>query len=777
MMYKINFFDNPILLKRSSAAINFISGNLIFHLFLLLIVAWHCLPLHGYRMFNGLDGIRHLILTKNEWEWWPISPYLNFNIFQGMANVFYGFNLNLMPIPLIQNLLRHGHVGITSSYLLYSVQYFIAVYLWARLFCFSKKFSITTAWILTVCALPFLPAAFITPEFQTVPEWIDLLFFSTLLLWCCRQLGRVNGLTTFLCLIGLLAIPYYLVVTSLYFILLVTPIIILSSCYFLIIVDTRAELITKISCYLLALMSVFLLQIFQFLYALVGYSAYNFFSSEMFNPHISFYDVSMLFKYAESHIQSWCVILSIFGAGIALKSEHGHFKKMAILHLILTTLIITLGLLFIYLIRHGWKGSEGGYYEILLWPSYVAFSLYAVYRTAAKIIQKLSTRLEEWLKVYKRTTYSKQLKFFNVGIHITLTPWANDEIFGLLMKMPKISDLNTLLLIIPLAVLLFNHAETSGISHITGGHYPGDPLYPPAETSIIALVRNTISLQQNSEFKGYAATFTPKIKETAGISWFDQAAFDYYVNTSFGNDHRLNGLWYYNIPTLNEYSHLITPPLYLIETRLLSRPIDKPIRTGVAFTVTNINVLSMLGVKFIITNDINNNAMLRKKLFIDKEHGYLYLYELANTNVGNYSPTQYISTHTARKIIALMQEKNFPFQNKVIVSDPLPSGLVPAKNAALHVSKRGVHLTATSDGISTLLLPVQYSHCLTPLFKFSHMHPQFFKLQRADLVNTLVTFSGVLDVTLTFSFGPWPHVKCRLLDIKDMQAMHISLRS
>src|SRR5437870_4628172 len=56
------------------------------------------------------------------------------------------------------------------------------------------------------------------------------------------------------------------------------------------------------------------------------------------------------------------------------------------------------------------------------------------------------------------------------------------------------------------------------------------------------------------------------------VPFVNQHDYDSVVLFFVGNDHRQYGLWYYNIPTLEEVSHTSSPFFYLVLSRLLNPP-------------------------------------------------------------------------------------------------------------------------------------------------------------------------------------------------------------
>jgi hypothetical protein len=84
------------------------------------------------------------------------------------------------------------------------------------------------------------------------------------------------------------------------------------------------------------------------------------------------------------------------------------------------------------------------------------------------------------------------------------------------------------------------------------------------------------------------------------------------------------------------------------------------------------------------------------------------------------------------------------------------------------IFERGaVHVTAASAGTSALLLPVQFSHC----FRLLPEQADGIQVLRANLIHTLILFTGDLDVRLKWEFSFWRNSGCRLRDAEDVRAL------
>jgi hypothetical protein len=297
--------------------------------------------------------------------------------------------------------------------------------------------------------------------------------------------------------------------------------------------------------------------------------------------------------------------------------------------------------------------------------------------------------------------------------------------------------------------------------------------YPPAETPIVALVRKEIALAPGDVFRGRAATFTGlRIEEP--IDWFALHAIDTSLVRQVGNDHRMVGLWYFDIPTLFEYSQFISPAFYALTKSGLARQDDRQMRTVMTLRRVEPRLLRMLGVRHLITDaPVEAPARLRLSVGTDAD-AELYLYELDDVNVGDYSPTRQRRYVRARDMLAALSGPGFAPRAEVVTDIELPSELVGASAARLSVGKGFFRVSARSPGRSVLVLPLEYSHCL----KLESAEPTAqARLFRANLLLTGILFSGTLEATLTYFAGPFRNPGCRIEDARDMETLDIKAAS
>jgi hypothetical protein len=243
-------------------------------------------------------------------------------------------------------------------------------------------------------------------------------------------------------------------------------------------------------------------------------------------------------------------------------------------------------------------------------------------------------------------------------------------------------------------------------------------------------------------------------------------------------------LWRRGVPTLDEYSQLVTPQTFYLQTVLLG---SSPGLNGFGYGLmigpgTNIELilktLQALGVRYILKPSPLIEADKRQVPSVKVPHrphhalpgeepGIWHIYELPDPNIGNYSPTDVVVADSARDVVAILGAKDFDFRRRVVLPSGGPS-LVPARDTRLTVNRGGgFHVSGKSDGISLILLPQQFSHCL-------NASSSDVRIVRADLFWAGVIFSGTIDTDVSFDYGMFSP-GCRRADMADMKRLGIGI--
>jgi hypothetical protein len=693
------------------------------HVLLLIVLSLAVFPFRYGRMFGGLDGSYMRVIARDDWLWRGFGQTLGVNIFEGMGNSFIPQHINLIPAFLLQQLSGFSDPFPTLSYTFFAVELFLAAYLWGRITRLETPACLAGGWLLAVLALPLLKRAFLWPIYQIIPQVTDVLFFSVLFVFCLNEIAQQRGdqIRLFISGAAFIAIPIYLVSTNLILSVVFAPVIGATSLFLAAAAPTRPG---KIICgALLAMVMLFLLAAGPtiFLYAESADTAASFFAKEMFSSN-SLQATSILFQAPAFPAGPLLVVLGLVGIVPAYCQSCAR-RDFVAFQFFLIIGIIGVGAVHTLLSPHS-TVPGATYLELALWPAYCAF-------TGSALVSAVSA-VRAWWPESSRW----KIHFALAERHVPLEVLAGMLLVGFLAR-PDVARSD----------------------------------YPPHETPIVARLRTEIGLKPGSLFRGYVATFTGAAGKTGPVGWLDEHSFDQLVLVPrLGNDHRFIGLWYFHIPTLNEYSEYARPELYAVESRLMTRPGDIEVRNVSTLTVPEIPVLRAFGVRFVITDHVLEGVGLELVTqAIPESEQTLRLYELPNSNLGTYSPTEVRTSTTASEILHTML--HIDFEKTSVTSDTITESLTPVKSSTMTVSSDGVHVQAQTTGVSLLVIPVNFSRCLTA--KFSGSRPQSFSIHRVNLAETGLLFSGNLEVSLQLDERPIGFEHCRILDIDDAKSLQL----
>jgi hypothetical protein len=190
------------------------------------------------------------------------------------------------------------------------------------------------------------------------------------------------------------------------------------------------------------------------------------------------------------------------------------------------------------------------------------------------------------------------------------------------------------------------------------------------------------------------------------------------------------------------------------------------VRTIIALTKPNEQILKLWGVRFLITDFDPSLGTPRVTLPVSGQQS-LRLVELENFNRGQYSPTKVVNAKDFRSALEVMRGPSFDGSRELVTETNIPEGLQAASNVEVKVEKYSLSIRASSSGASILVLPAQFSHCWSVHGEGNAV------LFRADIMQLGVSFEGRLDASLVFRYGPILAGDCRLEDLRDMERLDL----
>jgi hypothetical protein len=309
------------------------------------------------------------------------------------------------------------------------------------------------------------------------------------------------------------------------------------------------------------------------------------------------------------------------------------------------------------------------------------------------------------------------------------------------------------------------------VLHLSYGVRSGAP--PIHDASLRNYLQAHAAIAPDQPFRGYTTTIwedkTDKIKagptEGLGASAVYFNGRPYFLSR-YGETFTETDLWRLDVPTIEEYAEWTSAQAHAFLLRLLAPKGAKMHSNYLRVHMIDTDILRLIGARFVITDAaaLDKPAPVRV-LLSAPDATDVRLFELSDVNLGTYSPRRFEKATTADEIAQRIRENKSQLNEVAVVSEDLPATTAQARNVAVSVSSDGIRVRAQSDGPAHILLPVQFSHCLVVA------NGAAVRLSRANLFQTLMSFSGSVDAQIEFRFGLLVRNACRLRDGADNKAL------
>jgi hypothetical protein len=240
-------------------------------------------------------------------------------------------------------------------------------------------------------------------------------------------------------------------------------------------------------------------------------------------------------------------------------------------------------------------------------------------------------------------------------------------------------------------------------------------------------------------------------------------------------------LWLRGVPTVNEYSQLVTPQALYFVYRVFNQDVLSHLNAFHPFFKHGYSAdywrgLQLFGVRYVagtapLTEYAEGFPLVtlphRPYTPATKEPGTWYVYTLPRPNLGDYSPIEVVRAQSSAEMTAAMAAPDFDFTRQVVLSQAINESLVPAHDMRLVIIRNGLHVSGKSNGTSLVVLPYQFSHCL-------RARDAQVRVVRTNLMMAGLIFSGDLDTDIVFDYGLfWP--ACRRADLVDMRQLDLKI--
>ena len=587
--------------------------------------------------------------------------------------------------------------------------------------------SVAAAWIGLLLAFPYVYPSLGFDFLWGVPGYVPFIALNVAAILLLLDLGRGPRAADAARLIGIGGVVAYEFIQYPNFVLLSLVVLGFFGLVAVFASSSRRERMIKIGCGI-GFAALALIVFGRLMYGLWGFSKATFFWYEFFPRPADLRDQSFLIA-DHSSWPAWLAYgLSLAGALIAAWRGPPMLRTFA-----RGFLLFVLGSLLVVVVtsQGGWKGPRVAYIDIFAYPFYCLFAAYAL-AAAATVFKwpELPTGMVDRREVVG-------------GVVLCVLPWlVLIDYAPPPLERPLVRNLNPF-------------------------------IWPPSETPISKFLAAELALRPGSAFRGRVANIAGSDADPQWISapFINQHNYDGISLFFSGNDHRMYGLWYFGIPTLIELNQFSSPFFHLVNARLLNAPGALDLRAYETQSVVDDRVMALLGVRYLISDKLlPERPPAVQHRFVEGRD--LFVYSVPDTNLAGYSVTQVRRATNAREGIALLADRSLDVRDVAVLTaaDEVPP-LVRASDSRLLVERGGYRIEAASTGVSLLVLPIEYSHCLRPEWSSLAGAPSP-RLLRANLTMAAVLFTGEVKGRLTLRYGPLSS-GCRIEDWREAEALRL----
>ena len=677
-------------------------------------------------VFYRFDGIYLLIAAAMQKVWSASNWYFTTNPLQGIG----GLELpqhNLLDPALWLTAHLPASTGPTTAMTLYALLLAISIFWLASRLGMAPLPTVVAAWLGPLLALPYVYPSLGFDFLWGDPTYIMLIACTTAAIVLFLDLGcgpLIADVGRFFAIAGVCAYAFLQFPNF-------APVSLVVLAFFgvvaLLMAASLRERLLKLAAAIVlgaAAAAIFAGVVF----GLYGFAKPTFFWYEFFPRPGTLRDLSF-FIADHSRWPGWIVYgVSLAGALHAARSGGAAMRPMARGFLA----FIGAGLTLTILVNQGWKGPRIAYIDIFAYPFYCVFAAHG----AAAAIGWVDRRIGRVVG-YGRVEYNR------TGIAVLcLLPWlVLLDYWPAPLERPLVRNFNPY-------------------------------IWPPAETPVSRFLAREIALRPGQPFRGRIASIAGSDFEPEWMSAPLITQHNYDVVNLFlsGNDHRLYGLWYYGIPTLIELNQFSSPFFHLVNARLLNAPGAKDLRSYETQSIVNDRIMALLGVRYLLSNKLlpDRTPVLHHRLVEGQD---LYLYSVPDPNLAGYSVMRIRRATDAQAAINLLADPSLDPRKVAVLTDGVEvPALVPARRSVLVVERGGYRIEADTPGTSLLVLPLEYSHCLSADLATSG--PTQPRLLRANLAMAAILFSGEVKGTLKLRYGPLSS-SCRIEDWREADALRL----
>jgi hypothetical protein len=669
-------------------------------------------------LFWHLDGYSVRQSIEQQFRWLESSMALGLDPLRGPGTLFFPVNFRLLPVISIQQIAFAGQISRVLTYTGYAIEIMLVMCLLARHCGLSVRVGILAGLIIVLLTMPIVwteQSTLMFPLFLLAPFLFDALAFGAAFFVAYGHVGRGSVTRS----VGLSVLCFGITFWAMASMPMPFPMLgpFLGAVVFAYLLTARgAERLAKCSAAVAIVAALYLSGAIEFAYGTVATGALGAFGSEIDNYQFGPWWSSMVHQY--DRFPAGAVMASI-GTLVALAHIRPSIRRTANTGCRVAALLTgTLGVFFLvawslieqveFLSRH-LRYVRLFYFEIVLLPFYALFAAVGLGRGLQLLTRRLS-------------------------------------------KGQLVADTVVALIIVGAVLPRLRSARaTNPWPQLAGA------------TPITVLLKDEIGVDPGSTFRGRVATIFSADSSTPA-HWDGIVAHDAARYSVQQNDHRFVGLWAFQIPTLQEYSQMLTPGTYFWITRAMSTARDKQdMRNHAIITRLDIPLMKLFGVRYVIDPQPIEDPELALRA---TSAGGDLLYELAHVNLGQYYARHVVRATSFAEMLHGMGS-TASLLDTTWVYESVPSTLAAAR-VEIRFVPSGIRVTGESDGTALTLLPFTFSRCLALNVSSGD---QGSRMVRANLNMLGLLFTDSLDATLTLATGPFTRPGCLLEEARELQRL------
>jgi len=162
------------------------------------------------------------------------------------------------------------------------------------------------------------------------------------------------------------------------------------------------------------------------------------------------------------------------------------------------------------------------------------------------------------------------------------------------------------------------------------------------------------------------------------------------------------------VPTLSTYSHLTSPQFMRAMSTWFAEK-ERFVRLWSVYESFDLDIARLLGVRFVLSE---RPLIARNGLTFVEHSDEGFLYEIADPNLGTFSPVRTKLVMSESRALDLVTRETFDVRQEVVVDRSL-GDLTPVSESSFTASRGVIKVSIKTSGQSLVVLPVEHSSCMS----------------------------------------------------------------